>query len=88
MEQCFGSGSGIRCLFDPWIRDPGWVKNQDPDPGSGSGMNKRSRIRNTELESNLEEGIQAALSVSLPALEELFGAVPDALLAEIPSPPP
>ncbi len=20
-------------------RDPGWVKNQDPDPGSGSGMN-------------------------------------------------
>ncbi len=32
-------GSGIRCLFDPWIRDPGWVKNQGPDPGSGSGMN-------------------------------------------------
>jgi hypothetical protein len=27
--------SGIRWLFDPWIRDPGWVKNQDP----GSGMN-------------------------------------------------
>jgi hypothetical protein len=27
-------GSEIRCLFDPWIRDPGWVKNQDPDPGS------------------------------------------------------
>jgi hypothetical protein len=23
--QC--PGSGIRCLFDPWIRDPGWVKN-------------------------------------------------------------
>jgi hypothetical protein len=23
----------IRYLFDPWIRDPGWVKNQDPDPG-------------------------------------------------------
>jgi hypothetical protein len=19
-------GSGIRCLFDPWIRDPGWEK--------------------------------------------------------------
>ncbi len=19
----------IRCLFDPWIRDPRWVKNQD-----------------------------------------------------------
>ncbi len=34
--QCCRSGSGIRCLFDPWIRDPGWVKNQDP--GSGSGM--------------------------------------------------
>jgi hypothetical protein len=25
-------GSG--CLFDPWIRDLGWVKYQDPDPGS------------------------------------------------------
>jgi hypothetical protein len=25
--------------FDPWIRDPGWVKkNQDPDPGSVAGM--------------------------------------------------
>jgi hypothetical protein len=21
------SGSGIRCLFDPWFRDPGWVKS-------------------------------------------------------------
>ncbi len=31
LEQC--CGSGIRCLFDPWIWDPGWVKNQDPDPG-------------------------------------------------------
>jgi hypothetical protein len=19
-------------LFDPWIQDPGWVENQDPDP--------------------------------------------------------
>jgi hypothetical protein len=38
------SGSGIRCLFDPWIRDPGWVKNQDPDPGSGSGKNNPDRI--------------------------------------------
>jgi hypothetical protein len=25
--------AGIRCLFDPWIRDTGCVKNQDPDPG-------------------------------------------------------
>ncbi len=23
----------IRCLFDPWIRDPGGVKNKNPDPG-------------------------------------------------------
>ncbi len=30
-SQC--CGSGIRCLFDPWIRD------QDPYPGSGSRMN-------------------------------------------------
>jgi hypothetical protein len=29
----------IRGLFDPWIRDPGWVKNLDPDPRSGSAMN-------------------------------------------------
>ncbi len=27
------SGSGIQCRFDPWIREPGWVKSQDPDPG-------------------------------------------------------
>ncbi len=20
-------------LFDPWVRNPGWVKSQDPDPG-------------------------------------------------------
>ncbi len=25
-------GSGIRCLFDPWIWDPGW-KNLDPGYG-------------------------------------------------------
>jgi hypothetical protein len=25
-HQCCGSGSGIRCLFDPWIRVPGWVE--------------------------------------------------------------
>jgi hypothetical protein len=31
--QCCGSGSGIRCLFDPWIRVPGWVESQHPDPG-------------------------------------------------------
>jgi|LakMenE01Jun11ns_1017448.scaffolds.fasta_scaffold9950543_5 hypothetical protein len=24
-SQCCGSGFGIRCLFDPWIRDPEWV---------------------------------------------------------------
>jgi hypothetical protein len=32
-NQCCGPGSGIRCLFDPWIWDPRWGKNQDPDPG-------------------------------------------------------
>ncbi len=35
-------GSGIRCLFDPWIRDG--VKNQDPDPLSGHGMNNPYRV--------------------------------------------
>jgi hypothetical protein len=39
MQYC-GSGSGIRCLFDPWIRDPGWVKKS----GSGSGMNNLDHI--------------------------------------------
>jgi hypothetical protein len=34
--QCCGSGSGIRCLFDPWIRDPGSGMGffRIPDPGS------------------------------------------------------
>ncbi len=27
-QQCCGSGSGTPCLFDPWIWDPGWVKNR------------------------------------------------------------
>jgi hypothetical protein len=38
--QCCGSGSGIRRLFDPWIRDPVCVKY----PGSGSGMNNPDHI--------------------------------------------
>jgi hypothetical protein len=38
------SGSGIRCLFAPWILDPGWVKSQDPDLGSGSWMNNPNHI--------------------------------------------
>ena len=32
--QCCGSGSGIRCLFDPWIRDPGIGFFRIPDLGS------------------------------------------------------
>jgi hypothetical protein len=35
-------GSGIGCLFYPWIRDPGWVESQHPDPGSG--MNNPDHI--------------------------------------------
>jgi hypothetical protein len=36
-HQCCGSGSGIRCFYDPLIRDtdPEWGKKS----GSGSGMN-------------------------------------------------
>jgi hypothetical protein len=34
--HCCRSGT----LFDPWIRDPGWVKNPDP----GSGMNNPDHI--------------------------------------------
>jgi hypothetical protein len=37
-------GCGIRFLFDSWIRDPGWVKNQDPSSGSGSEMNNPDHI--------------------------------------------
>jgi hypothetical protein len=29
-NQC--CDSGIQCLFDPRIRDPGWLKYQDQDP--------------------------------------------------------
>jgi len=35
-------GSGIGCLVDPWIRDPGWVESQHPDPGSA--MNNPDHI--------------------------------------------
>ncbi len=31
-------------LFEPWIWDPGWVKNHDPDQGSGSRMNIADHI--------------------------------------------
>ncbi len=41
----------IRILFDPWIRDPGWVKKQDPDPRSGSGMINTDHISES-LETN------------------------------------
>jgi hypothetical protein len=30
IRKCCGSGSGIRFLFDPWIRDPGLLKSQKP----------------------------------------------------------
>jgi hypothetical protein len=36
-------------LFDPWLRDPGWVKSQDPDPGS------RILIRDEQPESYFRE---------------------------------
>jgi hypothetical protein len=38
-KQCCGSGSGIECFYDPWIRDPdpGLVMEEfrvrDPNPG-------------------------------------------------------
>ncbi len=43
--QCCGSGSGIRCLFDPWIRDPGRVKNLDPDRGWTTRIRNNSVLR-------------------------------------------
>jgi hypothetical protein len=37
-KHCCASGSGIRCLLNPWIRNPEWLKK------SGS----RSEIRNEQ----------------------------------------
>ncbi len=34
--QCCVTGSGIRCLFDPWIREPG--SGMGKKSGSGSGI--------------------------------------------------
>ncbi len=50
---CLIPGSGIRCLFDPRIRDPvpllpldpAWVKYQDPDSGSSAFLTPGSGIR-------------------------------------------
>jgi hypothetical protein len=40
MQCCASrSRSRIQGIFDPWIRDPGWAKNQVPDPGFGCGVN-------------------------------------------------
>jgi hypothetical protein len=33
---------GIQCLFDLWIQDPGWIKDQDLDLRSG--MNNPDNI--------------------------------------------
>jgi hypothetical protein len=35
--QCCGSGSGVRCLFDPWCRDPGSGMGKKSRSGSGMG---------------------------------------------------
>jgi hypothetical protein len=32
LNQCCGSGSEIRCLFDPWIRDGKKIRIREPDP--------------------------------------------------------
>ncbi len=37
-------GSGIGCLFDPWIRDPGWEKVSIRIRDPGSGMNNPDHI--------------------------------------------
>jgi hypothetical protein len=49
-KQRYGYGSGIRCLFDPWMQEPEWVKNQEPD--SGSGMNNPDHTYFRELKNN------------------------------------
>ena len=56
-RQCSGSGSGSRCYFDPWIRDP--------DPGfririekilfdSGSGINATPNTKKTRFCTTLD----------------------------------
>ncbi len=51
MSNDFKAVLGIRIrdpvLFDPWIRDPGWVESQHPDPGSG--MNNPNHIFYLEI---------------------------------------
>ncbi len=42
--QFFGSGSGIRCLFDPWTLDPGSGMGKKLGSGSGSRMNNPNHI--------------------------------------------
>jgi hypothetical protein len=37
-------GSGIGCLFDPWIRDPGSGMGESQHPDPGSGMNNPDHI--------------------------------------------
>ncbi len=42
-------GSRIRCLFDLWIRDPGWIKS-----GSGSGIRIRDG-KNSDLRTGIKD---------------------------------
>jgi hypothetical protein len=57
-NQCCGSGSGIRCIFDPWIREG---ENQDPDPGSGSGMGMNNPKPDPESGMNIPDNISESL---------------------------
>ncbi len=43
-NHCCGSGSGIRCLLDPWIRDSDPWSGMGKKSGSGSEMNNPDHI--------------------------------------------
>jgi hypothetical protein len=56
-KQCCGSGSGIRCLFDPWIR--GWVKK------SGSESGSRIRDEQPRIMDHVSENLETIVWVKI-----------------------
>jgi hypothetical protein len=61
--QCSGSEYGIRCLFDPWIQDP------------GSGMGKKSRSGSgINIPNHISESLE---TIFVSKIQKFFKADPD-----------
>ncbi len=68
LQHCFSVANPVSGAFlTPWIRvrNPGSVKNQDPDTGSGSGMN---------IPDHISESLEAIFWVKI---HKFFDADPD-----------